>query len=60
MTPSEAYRDNAATQRAAAKATNLPNQREMHERGGDAWDVMADAVDDTKIRTAINAAARAR
>ena len=59
MTPSDTYRDNAATQRAAAKATNLPNRREMHERAADAWDVMADAVDDTKIRAAINAAARA-
>lgn len=58
MTPSETYRANAATQRAAAQATNLANRRAMHERSAIAWDAMAEAVEDTVARSAVNAAAK--
>lgn len=59
MTQSKMYRANAAAQRAAGVATNLTKRREMHERAAVAWDVMADAVDDTAARAAVNAAAKA-
>lgn len=58
MPPADTYRTNAATQRAAAASTKLNNRREMHERAAMAWDVMADAVDDTVARSAVNAAAK--
>ena len=59
MIPSDTYRANAATQRAAAASTNLNNRREMHERAAVAWDVMADAADATVAKSAVNAAAKA-
>jgi hypothetical protein len=58
MQPAEIYRKNAAAQRAAADATNLANRREMHERSAMAWDAMAEAVEDTTAKAAVNAAAK--
>ena len=58
MTSAQIYRINAAAQRAAAAATNLPNRREMHERSAMAWDTMAEAVEDTVAKAAVNAAAK--
>jgi hypothetical protein len=65
MTAIQMYRDNAAArrpppaaQRAAADATNLPNRREMHERSALVWDLMAEAVEDTVAKAAVNLAAK--
>jgi hypothetical protein len=58
MTPAEAFRANAAVQREAAAKTNLPNRREMHERSAAAWEIMAEANDDTVAKAAVNAAAK--
>jgi hypothetical protein len=60
MTNIEMYRANAAAQRAAAAATNLPNRREMHERSAQSWDAMADSAEDTLRRTGVNEAAKAQ
>jgi hypothetical protein len=60
MTPAETFRANAAVQREAAAKTNLQNRRDMHERSAAAWEVMAEANDDTIARTAVNAAAKLR
>ncbi len=59
MSSAETYRSNAATQWAAAESTNLPNRREMHARSAMAWEAMAEAVEDTTAKAAVNAAAKA-
>lgn len=58
MTPAETFRANAAAQREAAAQTNLQNRRDMHERAAEAWEVMAEASDDTVAKAAVNAAAK--
>jgi hypothetical protein len=58
MTLLENYRTNAAAQREAARATNLVNRREMHERSAMAWDAMAEGVEDTAAKAAVNLAAK--
>lgn len=58
MTPIETYRANAAAQRAAAAATDLPNRREMHERSAFTWETMAQAAEETMGRAAVNLAAK--
>ena len=59
MTVIETYRANAATQRAAAAQTNLPNRREMHERSASTWETMARSAEETMGRAAVNLAAKA-
>jgi hypothetical protein len=58
MTAIQIYRDNAATERAAAGATNLPNRRAMHERSALVWDLMAGAAEDTVAKAVVNLAAK--
>lgn len=58
MTSAETFRANAAAQREAATKTNLQNRREMHERSAAAWEIMAEANDDTVAKAAVNAAAK--
>ena len=52
------YLANAAAEREAAAATNLPNRRVMHERSAMTWETMARSVADTLERTVVNAAAK--
>jgi hypothetical protein len=59
MSTIETYLANAATQRAAAEKSNLPNRREMHERSAVTWETMARAVEETQGRAAVNLAAKA-
>jgi hypothetical protein len=59
MTAAETYRAHAAAQRVAAASTNLPHRRAMHERCAQTWEEMAQSVDDTLERTAVNLAAKA-
>jgi len=58
MTSAETFRANAAAQREAAANTNLQNRRDMHERSAAAWEIMAQANDDTVAKAAVNAAAK--
>jgi hypothetical protein len=58
MTTSEAFRANAAAERAAAAKTNLPNRKAMHERSAMTWDAMAQGVEETAERASVNLAAK--
>jgi hypothetical protein len=59
MTVIETYRANAAAQRDAAKKTDLPNRREMHERSALTWETMAMNAEVTVGRALVNQAAKA-
>ena len=54
----DAYLVNAAAERKAAAATNLPNRRAMHERSAATWETMARSVADTRERAVVNAIAK--
>ena len=58
MTNIEAYRANAASERAAAAKTDLPNKRAMHERSAQAWETMITSAEDTAALTLANEAAK--
>ncbi len=58
MSTSEAYRANAAAERAAAAKTNLPNRKAMHERSAMTWEAMAQGVEETAERASVNLAAK--
>jgi hypothetical protein len=60
MTNIEIYRANAAAQRAAALATDLPNRKAMHERSAESWEAMAASAADTMERASVNEAAKAK
>ena len=59
MSLAETYRANAASERAAAAKTTLPNRRAMHERSALTWEAMAISAEDTIERTLVNATAKA-
>jgi hypothetical protein len=50
------YRQNAATERAAAAKESLPRRRLQHERSAERWEEMALAAEEIDRRTAINEA----
>jgi hypothetical protein len=59
MTLLETYRANAANERKAAEATNLPNRRAMHERSAITWEEMAANAEALIELTQVNMAAKA-
>ena len=59
MDQATALRARAATERAAAATSNLPNRRAMHERAAEAWEAMALQIEDTTARSIVNEAAKA-
>ena len=59
MTLLETYRANAANERKAAEATNLPNRRAMHERSAITWEEMAANAEALIELTQVNLAAKA-
>jgi hypothetical protein len=59
MTLLETYRANAAAERKAAEATNLPNRRAMHERSAITWEEMAANAEALIELTQVNLAAKA-
>ena len=59
MTSGETYRAQAEVERKAAAAATLPSRRVMHERSAMAWEQMAEQAEDTAVKAAVNAAAKA-
>jgi len=55
----EILRSRAAAERLQAAKCTLQNRRVMHERAAEAWDSMAQQLEETATRAAVNEAAKA-
>jgi hypothetical protein len=60
MTLLESYRKNAEVQRDAARATDLPNKRALHERSALMWENMAIEAEKVAAMARTNAEEKAR